>query len=57
MCLFGSLLASLETPFYLIHFHCLCFSFDADIINIRLVICFPKYFMQCVYILLSAIGF
>lgn len=22
-------------------------SLDADIINIRLVICFPKYFMQC----------
>lgn len=46
----SSLHASLK-PFYSIHFPCLCFPLplplDADIINIRLVICFPKYFMQC----------
>lgn len=48
-------LSSLHAPaqtlsphsFSLSLFFSLSRSLDADIINIRLVICFPKYFMQC----------
>lgn len=53
MCVY--FLSSLHAPaqtlsphsFSLSLFFSLSRSLDADIINIRLVICFPKYFMQC----------